>query len=41
MPYNVGYHVWFEFFDIAGPNRFVDDNSDGSARHVIMPVRVA
>ena len=35
-----GQHVRFEFFDIGGPNRFVGDNSDGSALHVIMPVRV-
>jgi hypothetical protein len=40
MPYNVGYHVRFEFFDIAGPNRFVGDNSDRSAQHLIMPVKV-
>ena len=36
-----GQHVRFEFFDTGGPNRFVGDNSDGSALHVIMPVRVA
>ena len=35
-----GQHVRFEFFDSGGPNRFVGDNSDGSALHVIMPVRV-
>jgi DNA polymerase-3 subunit beta len=35
-----GQHVRFEFFDIGGPNKFVGDNSDGSALHVIMPVRV-
>jgi DNA polymerase-3 subunit beta len=35
-----GQHVRFEFFDIGGPNRFVGDNTDGSALHVIMPVRV-
>jgi DNA polymerase-3 subunit beta len=35
-----GQHVRFEFFDTGGPNRFVGDNSDGSALHVIMPVRV-
>jgi DNA polymerase-3 subunit beta len=35
-----GQHVRFEFFDVSGPNRFVGDNSDGSALHVIMPVRV-
>jgi DNA polymerase-3 subunit beta len=35
-----GQHIRFEFFDIGGPNRFVGDNSDGSALHVIMPVRV-
>jgi DNA polymerase-3 subunit beta len=33
-------HVRFQFFDIGGPNRFVGDNSDGSALQVIMPVRV-
>jgi hypothetical protein len=26
-----GQHVRFEFFDTGGPNRFVGDNSDGSA----------
>jgi DNA polymerase-3 subunit beta len=36
-----GQQVRFEFFDTGGPNRFVGDNSDGSALHVIMPVRVA
>jgi DNA polymerase-3 subunit beta len=35
-----GQHVRFEFFDTGGPNGFVGDNSDGSALHVIMPVRV-
>jgi DNA polymerase-3 subunit beta len=35
-----GEHVRFEFFDTGGPNRFVGDTSDGSALHVIMPVRV-
>jgi DNA polymerase-3 subunit beta len=35
-----GEHVRFEFFDTGRPNRFVGDNSDGSALHVIMPVRV-
>ena len=35
-----GQQVRFEFFDTGGPNRFVGDNSDGSALHVIMPVRV-
>ena len=35
-----GYHVRFDLFDTAGPNRFVGDNADGSALHVIMPVRV-
>jgi DNA polymerase-3 subunit beta len=35
-----GQHVRFEFFDRGGPNRFVGDNADGSALHVIMPVRV-
>jgi DNA polymerase-3 subunit beta len=35
-----GQHVRFEFFDTGGPNRFVGDNADGSALHVIMPVRV-
>jgi DNA polymerase-3 subunit beta len=36
-----GQQVRFEFFDAGGPNRFVGDNSDGSALHVIMPVRLA
>jgi DNA polymerase III sliding clamp (beta) subunit (PCNA family) len=35
-----GQQVRFEFFDTGGPNRFTGDNSDGSALHVIMPVRV-
>jgi DNA polymerase-3 subunit beta len=35
-----GQHVRFEFFDEGGPNRFVGDNSDCSALHVIMPVKV-
>jgi DNA polymerase-3 subunit beta len=35
-----GQHVRFEFFDAGGPNKFVGDNTDGSALHVIMPVRV-
>jgi DNA polymerase-3 subunit beta len=35
-----GQHVRFEFFDAGGPNRFAGDNADGSALHVIMPVRV-
>jgi DNA polymerase-3 subunit beta len=35
-----GQHVRFEFFDTGGPNKFVGDNTDGSALHVIMPVRV-
>jgi DNA polymerase III subunit beta len=35
-----GQHVQFEFFDVGGPNRFVGDNADSSALHVIMPVRI-
>lgn len=35
-----GQHVRFELFDTGGPNRFLGDNSDGSALHVIMPVRI-
>jgi DNA polymerase-3 subunit beta len=35
-----GQQVRFEFFDTGGPNRFLGDNSDGSALHVIMPVMV-
>jgi DNA polymerase III sliding clamp (beta) subunit (PCNA family) len=35
-----GQHVRFEFFDVGGPNKFIGDNSDGSALHVIMPLRV-
>jgi len=35
-----GQQVRFEFFDPGGPNKFVGDNADGSALHVIMPVRV-
>jgi DNA polymerase-3 subunit beta len=35
-----GQQVRFEFFDIGGPNKFVGDDADGSALHVIMPVRI-
>jgi hypothetical protein len=35
-----GQHVRFELFDTGGPNSFLGDNADGSALHVIMPVRV-
>jgi DNA polymerase-3 subunit beta len=35
-----GRQVRFDFFDIGGPNNFAGDEADGSALHVIMPVRV-
>jgi DNA polymerase-3 subunit beta len=35
-----GQHIRFDFFDIGGPNSFCGDSADGSAMHVIMPVRL-
>jgi DNA polymerase III subunit beta len=35
-----GQHVRFDFFGVGGPNSFAGDHADGSALHVIMPVRV-
>jgi DNA polymerase III sliding clamp (beta) subunit (PCNA family) len=35
-----GRQVHFEFFDVGGPNNFAGDEADGSALHVIMPMRV-
>jgi DNA polymerase-3 subunit beta len=35
-----GRQMRFEFFDVGGPNNFAGDESDGSALHVIMPMRV-
>jgi DNA polymerase-3 subunit beta len=35
-----GRQVRFEFFDVGGPNTFAGDEADGSALHVIMPMRV-
>jgi DNA polymerase III sliding clamp (beta) subunit (PCNA family) len=35
-----GEHVSFDFFDVGGPNIFRGDRADGTACHVIMPMRV-
>jgi DNA polymerase-3 subunit beta len=35
-----GRQVRFDLFDMTGPNNFVGDRADGSALHVIMPVKL-
>jgi DNA polymerase-3 subunit beta len=35
-----GRQVRIDFFDVGGPNTFAGDEAEGSALHVIMPVRV-